>query len=533
MRSLDPHLPLNYRGTRCAALLSLFVSNRIERKLMSRCFLRLLALCLLLFSTFACSNPETPKPECTTNGECQLTQRCDKEKCVAIVCQNDTDCRGGYECSNKACAKPEECPEKDVGGCCQDRHCKANELCVDKKCVEKGCSKDADCIDKEKPKCLGGKCATADSCRSDGDCPSDKPSCQEGTCAKIQPGKEGEKCDSLRPCDPKLVCYSDVGQKFCRQPCDPFNAVCSIGRVCAPVGDGKGVCIPRNNGRGEGESCLSNPCEKNLYCVSWSDGKDVCAKPCRKDKKDCNGSDICYDLGTYRACVPEPVPCGPGRACETDWDCVENKCLPKTCPRIACAADKVCRAGSCEDLNCCKGDKCPTGKSCNHQSGVCMEVTITTPFCGKCLSGNRCASKSQRCIELTSKDDKLCARECTASKTCGDSLMECKPFKDKRWFCVPKSGTCDRNRCDGVTCKPGQLCLPATKACITLNKNICAPCTNDIECGGPTDRCLIPDGKSSGFCGRDCSGCATCPNGYACKDQAGGKQCVPADGACK
>lgn len=515
-------------------------------------------VCLLLQTTllvasilwFACSgdgnnntntnNNTNNTNGCTSEKDCPVEQTCDNAKCRAIVCTQDQDCRNGYVCNvnTQRCNLPPECPEKDKGGCCKDEHCPSGKVCKNKTCETKPpdpCKENSDCKAPENPKCVEGGCHSITFCKENKDCQdSALPSCQSGTCSASPLAKLNEACDKVA-CDKDLLCFADIGTPFCKTPCDPFNAICPTGTVCAYVGQNKGVCRERNNGKREGDICTSNPCERNLFCVDWPSGSSTCAKPCRPTQSDCTDKELCYDFGNVHLCVPKPPQCGPGRPCDgTSWACDDklNYCLPDQCPKKSCPTGQLCRLGNCEPPNCCRGDVCPSGYVCNHNSGSCIELALRVPFCTSCLGSGTCASAGQRCLKLSDDKDTFCADECTASRKCADTDYECREQSDKRWFCIPRAGTCQRNACQGITCKEKEFCYPATKQCITVGLDLCQACTLDIQCGGPTDRCIIPTGQSSGFCGIDCSGCSVCPAGYSCKDVGSLKQCIPTSGSC-
>ncbi|MBK07286.1 MAG: hypothetical protein CL932_21230 [Deltaproteobacteria bacterium] len=492
-------------------------------------------LCLtVLLVLIACSDP--PKKEgCENNNDCAVQQVCKDTQCTDIVCSTNDDCRGGYLCdttSQRCQANSENCPELATGGCCKDEHCKADEQCVEKACQKKSCEKNEDCTETDKPKCLEGTCSPADTCKQDSDCQTDKPKCENGTCTALPLKKSGEECAPNAPCEKDLVCFAEIGQTYCRKQCDPFNAVCGIGTVCQFINETTGACVPRNSGKRDGEACDAAPCEKSFTCVEWPAGSSVCARPCRNAKDDCGQDEICHDFGSIKLCLAKPQSCGTGRPCPDKWTCTNDVCLPDKCPTVACQTGEICRLGNCEKPNCCKGDVCPSSTTCNHSTGACVTPTIDIPFCTACLSNGSCGLPSERCIALTSAQDRICAAECTATKTCTDNNMACIKQKDDRWFCLPKVGTCDRKACDGVTCKDNEACLPLTKKCVAVGLGVCKPCVNDLQCGGPTDLCIIKEGETTGYCAQDCAGCAQCPAGTACQDYNGQKQCLSAT-SCK
>ncbi len=519
-------------------------TRRVPHSIAPRLFI---LLCFLAgwSPLFACSGGDNTNNTngCKADTDCPVEQTCKESNCTAIVCSTNSDCRDGYICNDNTqrCDKPPDCPEQEQGGCCKNEHCPEGKICKDKKCEDKppeSCKEDTGCKDSSKPKCIDGGCYDVEYCKEDTHCKDfAKPKCVEDKCSPRPLAKLDEECDQVA-CEEGLECYADIGKPSCKNPCDPFNSVCQTGTVCAFIGNGKGVCRSRNNGKREGEVCATNPCERNLFCIDWPSGSSVCARPCRTDKQDCSSNELCYNFGNMHLCVPKPPVCGPGRPCSgTTWKCDEKEgyCLPEQCPSKACPDGKFCRLGNCENPNCCRGDVCPTGRVCNHSNGQCVSLELRVPFCTSCLGSGTCASPSQRCIQLTGPDDKFCAAECTATKTCADAAnYECVEQSDKRWFCLPHAGTCNRQSCDGVTCKDGEVCLPSTKKCIAIGQDVCKPCTLDIQCGGPTDKCIIPDGETSGTCGKDCSGCSVCARGYACKTFSDSvKQCVPISGKCE
>ena len=512
-------------------------------------------LLVTLFALPACTSTDNQcgDGECKTNADCSDKSKVCKDcKCVAVSCASDKDCKSGLHCkaSSKACvpctkddhcAVGEACDDKTnqckaLPKCKEDKDCKGtDQVCVNDVCIAK-CKEDKDCTDATRNACREGRCVDPSVCRTDNDCNDPKkPLCKENKCSELTFSKIGEVCDQ-QPCEKDLVCYSDIGKRYCRKSCDPYNPICGGGTTCAYIGGGKGACVPRNNGAFDGDQCDAKPCEKNLTCVEWNKGISVCARPCRADKDDCTDKEVCHNIGTLHVCLPKPDQCGPGRPCpdEKKWDCVKSQCLPKSCPRVPCGAGEICKAGSCQPANCCRGDVCPTGKLCNNNSGQCVSLTIKVPFCDPCGFDGKCLDPGTSCIELTGKDDRLCASECTVSRKCDDPLMECRvSTKDKkRYFCVPKLGTCNRDACKDVKCKDNEICLPTTKKCVPIKQDVCKPCEFDFQCGGPTDLCIKKEGEKTGYCAKDCGGCARCGTGFRCQDVGKNKLCLPIGGKC-
>lgn len=109
-------------------------------------------------------------------------------------------------------------------------------------------------------------------------------------------------------------------------------------------------------------------------------------------------------------------------------------------------------------------------------------------------------------------------------------------------YCVPApggGGVCsigcvegEANACpDGWYCQDsvefGQpVCRPAERL------PLCAPCTENRQCGGPRDLCLPLFGQpGNNACARDCSS-SECPDGFTCQQFGDSVQCIDDDGMC-
>ncbi len=58
---------------------------------------------------------------------------------------------------------------------------------------------------------------------------------------------------------------------------------------------------------------------------------------------------------------------------------------------------------------------------------------------------------------------------------------------------------------------------------------LCQECSDDGDCAGPRDRCVMEGER--GYCAADCSLTGWCPEGYVCSEEAG-DQCRPSGGWC-
>lgn len=564
---------------------------------------RLAALALWFFS-LACET-KPPEPTCTRNGECtNLAQRCDATagKCVDIECANATDCREGWRCniSNKRCVdnacqvnsdcpaeqrcrqsrceiRPEcevdtECTDptkpkcrqnKCTPECSQDTECTdpTKPKCQNNRCFPPNteCLNDKDCTDASKPKCLKGNCLVSDGCVSNEDCKDPtKPLCLTQRCSEDNRPKEGQACDpQSKPCPESMVCYKDTGatESLCRLKCLTFQPQCSATSACRQVQANEGVCLPRNGGKQPGESCETDPCERDLLCVSWK-GKKVCSLPCDPARGRCSPGEECYETGEKQfTCVEERDPCGPGRPCPDGFLCTNGRCDPPIpCERLQCAQDEICETGRCRKKRCPTELVCPALYSCNMTNGLCEPPPVDDPPCGACDAAGTCPNAGAVCLGGlgNTPDDRFCIERCDLG-TCTDSTnFECVRInltggncvggqcatgftcdvaqnvcvQNNIPFCLPRIGSC-RNKCKGVTCtQPKEVCVPASGTCLVpSSKKLCDTCTNALECGTTNDLCLTYPNNLGSFCGQDCSN-STCPAGYQCFNVGSSRQCA-------
>lgn len=93
---------------------------------------------------------------------------------------------------------------------------------------------------------------------------------------------------------------------------------------------------------------------------------------------------------------------------------------------------------------------------------------------------------------------------------------------DENGICAlyPGSGS----DCTSTGCPSGQECVSGRCQAVVGDGTVCAPCSSDADCGGPSDLCLrYPDGV--GYCGRACGSDADC-SGDVCLGTSGGiNQC--------
>jgi hypothetical protein len=177
---------------------------------------------------------------------------------------------------------------------------------------------------------------------------------------------------------------------------------------------------------------------------------------------DCNGTvddgatcpvagDVCVNGQCVAHCGSAENQCSAPLACdEKSGECVDAKCVG-----VSCAADQVCRGGTCaaacdgvvcphgqtcvgdacEDL--CKGVSCATGQTCIE--GACL------PSCNAC-GGATCAAPLQCDATSGACVDPSCAQPCPGGTFCqaGQCVDACQGVK------CPGGGTCAAGQCSGT-----------------------------------------------------------------------------------
>jgi hypothetical protein len=219
------------------------------------------------------------------------------------------------------------------------------------------------------------------------------------------------------------------------------------------------------------------------------------------------GSAALYSFWVVGSSCAVDVECGPGELCDESGRCRQ-------------------RAGTCQtDAQCGKSFRCGPSGSCRIAVRPCVldETCLTGEVCDKILG---------ECVVRPScADDRVCPLDFSCDKASVLCLRACMGAAD----CGPGE-RCTSSVCAGATtcatsaaCLTGLVCDPLLKICRPEGAGLCASCTLDSECGGPTDFCLLtPTGQ---FCGRDCSSKA-CPDGYSCSATTSPSQCVPTTGTC-
>ncbi|MCB9533324.1 MAG: matrixin family metalloprotease [Myxococcales bacterium] len=382
---------------------------------------------------------------------------------------------------------------------------------------------------------------------------------ESGVCT-LYPGDCG--CTTSADCDPGQVCTSGE----CVQPPCTSSGDCAAGLECDTAsGD-----------------CVVPPCRSDADCI----GAQICVSgvcildadcptclPC-DTADDCGGGEWqCASDGTTGFCT---------RICEAASDCPGNsECFAIEGETFAvCLNDDAIEAGTCYDgfvctAGVCDGIACPSGQTCDPETGRC----VTAGGADGCIVCDPCTAPAQcpggDCFDFG--DGGLCAIECARDSDCppntacltfgdggGDSISLCLNADYDTAGACPRGFECSESTdpCDGVTCRAGTACDPATGDCIPTGADvgtdsggadagsdaetvedatgtdaggrdtgvrdtassdggstasgcgICTPC-DDTACPGSTE-CVVV-GAAGAMCTIDCASSSdVCPGGTAC-----------------
>ncbi|MBI4817774.1 MAG: hypothetical protein HY791_16050 [Deltaproteobacteria bacterium] len=214
--------------------------------------------------------------------------------------------------------------------------------------------------------------------------------------------------------------------------------------------------------------------------------------------------------------VPDATPpfdAGPP-ACVIDDDCGRGqRCHPALGQCVECLGD----------------DDCGFRRVCDPNAFVCLFRCLN----GNCGPGAVCDPALDACVDCL--DDSQCpnGEHCSPSRTCETCLSDAHCTSPSRPLCDPSRLECVGCR-DASDCPQGELCDPGLGVCVRpAARDLCDPCTDDDQCGGPDDLCVgLIDAAGMSFidraCGIDCAN-LSCPSGFECLDVRNGtaRQCRP------
>jgi hypothetical protein len=149
-----------------------------------------------------------------------------------------------------------------------------------------------------------------------------------------------------------------------------------------------------------------------------------------------------------------------------------------------CQNDEICSAHS----------DCDDGEIC-AESGVCVTQTCTSSH--DCSIESWCNPDTGTCTDGCLND-----RDCLPTELCDQEQRQCV------------TTGC---RSTALDCNFGEFCDAISGDCIPAGGFYCAPCEGNDDCGSPNNVCVRLGGSvQTTWCGVDCSGGQTCPQGYTC-----------------
>ena len=254
----------------------------------------------------ACYGHCVSRPSCVDDGDCEVTERCDGQVCLAIGdCDADSDCPTTATCIAGVCT--------DNGDCATDDDCSGSQSCVEGDCVRNDdCSADAECPADQR--CVEGVCLRRPSCLTDDECAFDERcdlSNDGGTCVVIGDCLDVDDCGAA-------VGVACLDGACTRAPCGR-DSECDDGQFC----NGAETCNPRVGcASGTAPTTLGLPACANESCDEANDRLVLTAVNSRcADASPCT-DDVCdVALGCANpenTFLPAPGPAD---------DCVRTVCL--------------------------------------------------------------------------------------------------------------------------------------------------------------------------------------------------------------
>ncbi|MCZ6653134.1 MAG: hypothetical protein O7D91_08910 [Planctomycetota bacterium] len=216
-------------------------------------------------------------------------------------------------------------------------------------------------------------------------------------------------------------------------------------------------------------------------------------EPC-DDGDPCTENDMCGKDGCVNG---TPIDCDDDNEC-TDDDCVDGVCIHTPVPDMTgcddgdvCTYDDYCDYGVCygypqwcTDNNDCTIDYCDPASGCVNEPTDCDDSNPCTD--------DYCDPDSSQCVNQPLPDGTSCddGDACSENDQCTKGFcmgppIDCNDDNECTWdTCDPASGCVY----DWVMCPAGEVCDPATGACVEI-QDLCE-CVN-----GRVTLCHIPQGN--------------------------------------
>ena len=503
-------------------------------------------------------------------------------------CSSDSDCPGGYLCSEAKSADgktamqcmpapgvdgPSDCSctaaavsaalgtsctsqavdagGKVLGSCKGVRQCGAEGLSKCSAVIEpETCNgKDDDCdgamdeaaCDDSNP-CTTDACdavnmacghsPTSGSCDADGNACTVGDECLGGKCT-AGPVK---KCDDANPCtldscDMSSGCTASDDNGI---GCDDGDG-CSVGDTCKA-----GQCVP-----GKAKLC---PTGKLCQLVQCDSASGQCQSKAQPDGAGCDDGTACTQADSCKdgACLAKPLDCNDNNPCTLDTCDPTSGCghAANEAPcddGNACTGPDLCSKGNCVGLA-KAASACDDGNVCTNDACDPKDGCVITANMAPCQDGNPCTTgdqcKDKQCVGGTS----TC--QCQIDSDCDDDGNLCNgtPFCDKstaNYACKTNPATVVKCDISGDSLCAVNTCAPTTGKCALVSAVDGKPCDADGSICSAGDACkggkCLPGATLNCNDGNPCTndacdpkaGCSHVNNSAAC--DADGSLCTDKD----
>jgi hypothetical protein len=394
------------------------------------------------YEEYDCENPGTINSDCKDEQEQRLIETCN------------------YGCDNKEC----------LDECTQDSDCASNEICTaQNKCLEIVCKQDSDCNDQntytldtcENPGEINSYCTNQEIiCKQNSDCDDQNPSTQDSCINKATPESycenKGIDCFKDQDCDdnnqftedscinkatPESYCENKGITCFNNQDCDDNDAYtfdecensgttqsycsnspinCINNNDCGFTGfTGEEFCKTGDIFKNYKTSTCNNPSTKQSFCTSILNAELIleCQEQCLdgtcveitcNSNEDCNDDnqytyDTCTNPGTPQSnCEYDPIQCTKNSDCEDNNEYTEDICTnPGTTQSYCENKEIICF----QNLDCGYNDFIGE-KSCNqdnvfqdYQSFECNNPGTLESSCTQTIESQLIETCDDTCIE--------------------------------------------------------------------------------------------------------------------------------------
>jgi hypothetical protein len=327
--------------------------------------------------------------QCTGPGDCDDSNTCTTDDCVAGECQNTpvsdgTGCVDGDACTQTDTCQGGVCTGADPVVCAASDQCHLVGTCDSGTglCSDPARPDDTPCDDgdacTQTDTCQSGGCTGADPvvCTASNQC-HDAGNCDSGTGLCSDPPKvDGTPCDDYDLCSQTDTCQSGGCTGSNWVTCTALDQCHDVG-VCQPA---TGNCTnpnkPNDTPCADGDACTQTDTCQSGNCVGV-------------DPVVCTALDQCHDMGVCDSgtglCSDPPKgdgsPCDDNNACTQTDTCQSGNCVgvdPVVCTALdSCHDVGVCDGGSglCTDPPKSDGSACDDWEDCSHSDrcggGVC------------------------------------------------------------------------------------------------------------------------------------------------------------------